>query len=149
MSEEKRMTTQIEQPIVDYKIVPSVIALPAPLERPETLTSSTYKIKTNEVSFYITVSDVEVNGRIRPYEVFINTKSVEHAPYLTCITRLISAFFRTGYPYEFIVEELKQIHDAKDGNYFKKGINYPSLIAEIGYVLEKHFTEIAAKNSTK
>lgn len=145
------MTTQIDQPITGFTVLTKEKPqpIPVPLERPETLESVTYKIKTNDVSFYITVSDAHIDGQLRPYEVFINTKSVEHAPYLTCITRLISAFFRTGYPYQFIVEELKQIHDAKEGNYFKRGVNYPSLIAEIGYVLEKHFTEIAVKNSTK
>ena len=145
------MTTQINQPIKDFKVVTQEQAQPAPepIERPEVLDSTTYKIKTNDVSFYITLSDTIINGELRPYEMFISTKSVEHTPYLTCITRLISAFFRTGYDYSFIAQELKQIHDAKDGNYFKRGVNYPSLIAEIGYLLEKHFTQIAEKNRTK
>lgn len=119
------------------------------VERPDELYSTTYKIKSLDQAFYISISDIEIDGRYAPYEIFINTKSVDHTAYLTAITRLISAFFRTGYPYQFIAEELKQIHDAKDGNYFKKGRNYPSLIAEIGYVLEQHFQQLTDKNNTK
>lgn len=116
------------------------------IERPDTLQATTYKMKSLEQTFYITIADMETPTGIRPYEMFINTKSIDHFPYLVCITRLISAFLRTGHEYNFIAKELQQIHDPKEGNYFKKGKSYPSLIAEIGHILEKHFLTIEEKN---
>lgn len=137
---------KIEQPIKAFSIKKDEakpdFLVQTTLDRPETLSSTTYKIKSLDHAFYITISDIELEGKSRPYEMFISTKSVDHYPYLVCITRLISAFLRTGHEYSFIAEELKQINDPKEGNYFKKGILYPSLIAEIGHVLENHFKNL-------
>jgi hypothetical protein len=142
------------------------------LDRPENLKSITYKLKGqgNEASYYITIADIytEIDQESqeihtendvihvdfsnaqkyhrRPYEIFINSKSVDSYAYLTTITRLISAFLRTGHDYAFIAAELKQIVDPK-GGYFKKGTFYISLIAEIGYILERHFISVAESNN--
>jgi len=144
------MPTSIEQTITSFNVKKEELPIVyAPIERPDILTSTTYKIKSLDQAFYISISDIEIEGKLYPYEIFVNTKSVNHMAYLTAITRLVSAFFRTRYPYEFIAEELKQIHDAKDGNYFKRGMNFPSLIAEIGYILGKHFQDLNSRNSMK
>ncbi len=115
------------------------------LDRPEMLFGSTYKIKTpqSEHALYITINDMILNmgtehEERRPYEVFINSKNMEHFQWVLALTRVISAVFRKGGDACFLVEELKAVFDPK-GGYFKKGGTFmPSLVAEIGCAIESH-----------
>jgi hypothetical protein len=134
---------KLEGKITAYKVsggTPPIQVNPAtkPIEREEVITGVTYKTKIQDHTYYITINDIVREGTRHPYEIFINSKNVSNYAKLTVLTRLISAFFRTGFPYTFIAEELKQIIDPT-GGYFKKGRRYESLEAELGEILEKHF----------
>ena len=117
--------------------------------RPEMLLGSTYKVKTplSEHSLYVTVNDMVLNQDTeheirRPFEVFINSKNMDHFQWIVALTRIISAVFRKGGDSTFLVEELKAVFDPR-GGYFKKGGKYmPSLVAEIGDVIEQHMIMI-------
>jgi len=119
------------------------------LDRPEMLFGSTYKIKTpqSEHALYITINDMILNmgtehEERRPYEVFINSKNMEHFQWVLALTRVISAVFRKGGDACFLVEELKAVFDPR-GGYYKKGGKYmPSIVAEIGEVIQKHLVSI-------
>jgi len=129
------MSVTIEQPIVAAEVV---IPAPERPERPAALTGATYKVKTplSEHALYITITDRDG----RPFEMFINSKSMEHFQWIVALTRVVSAVFRHGGEVTFLVEELRSVFDPK-GGYFKKGGRYmPSLVAEIGDVLETHLT---------
>lgn len=118
--------------------------------RPEMLTGSTYKIKTPmyEHAFYLTVNDIDIEtdaGFVKkPFEVFLVSKNMEQFQWISAITRLISAVFRKGGDVDFLVEELKVVFDPK-GGYFKPGTGkfMPSLVAEIGNVIEAHLAKLA------
>jgi ribonucleoside-diphosphate reductase alpha chain len=122
-----------------------VAALIAAVEpRPDELQGRTYKVRfpTIEEAFYVTINDVVTDDGVhRPFEIFINSKSVKHAEWIAALTRTISAIFRRGGDTAFIVDELKQVHSAQAGA-FIKGKYVPSLPALIGYVIEKHFKNI-------
>lgn len=161
------MAIKIEKKIVKYSVVKgedkaSVVAAPVEestaakvvqmhekLERPEVLIGSTYKIKTplTEHALYVTVNDVVLNPGTddelrRPFEVFINSKNMDHFQWIVALTRIISAVFRKGGDVTFLVEELRSVFDPR-GGYFKKGGKYmPSLVAEIGDVIERHMRMI-------
>ena len=112
--------------------------------RPIELRGKTYKIKTplTAQSLFITINDIiEPNGRIRPFEIFINSKNLQHFSWMVALTRLISAVFRRTSDPSFLVEELKCIFDP-NGGYFKKGVYVPSLAAEIGDVILDHLVSI-------
>ena len=115
------------------------------LQRPEMLFGSTYKIKTpqSEHALYITINDMILNmgtehEERRPYEVFINSKNMEHFQWVLALTRVISAVFRKGGDACFLVEELKAVFDPKGGYFKKGGVFMPSLVAEIGCAIESH-----------
>jgi len=115
------------------------------LSRPEMLFGSTYKIKTpqSEHALYITINDMILNmgtehEERRPYEVFINSKNMEHFQWVLALTRVISAVFRKGGDACFLVEELKAVFDPKGGYFKKGGVFMPSLVAEIGCAIESH-----------
>ena len=112
-------------------------------KRPEQLEGTTYKLKTSlsPDAFYVTINDLIEDGVRRPYELFINTKNLQHFSWIVAITRLISAVFRHDSTPTFLVDELKSIYDP-NGGYFKKGKYMPSLAAEIGYVVEQHLEKI-------
>jgi len=122
-----------------------VVHLTEALERPEMLLGSTYKVKTplSEHALYITINDIILNAGTehelrRPFEIFINSKNMDHFQWIVAITRIISAVFRKGGDVTFLVEELRAVFDPR-GGYFKKGGKYmPSLVAEIGDVIEAH-----------
>jgi len=113
------------------------------------LVGNTYKIKTpvTEHALYITINDVIMNEGTpqehrRPFEIFINSKNMEHFQWIVALTRVMSAVFRKGGDVTFLVEELKSVFEPS-GGYFKKGGKFvPSLVAEIGEVVEKHLQEI-------
>ncbi len=114
-------------------------------ERPEMLEGKTYKIKTplSQHAIYVTINDIVFNPktkveRRRPYEVFINSKNMEHFQWTVALTRIISAVFRKGGDSSFLVEEMEAIFDPRGGYFRKGGKLTPSLVAEIGSVLRMH-----------
>ena len=156
------MAIKISQKIVDYGIevqeeTPAapvrpkadVIQMHEKIERPETLLGSTYKIKTplSDHALYVTINDVMLNEgteheQRRPFEIFINSKNMEHFQWIVALTRIVSAVFRKGGDVTFLVEELRSVFDPR-GGYFKKGGRYmPSLVAEIGDAIESHMRTI-------
>ena len=116
-----------------------VIYMSEPLDRPRALEGQTYKLKWpgSEHAIYITVNDLLVNGHRRPFEVFINSKNMEHFAWTVALTRMISAVFRRGGDVSFVVEELKAVFDPRGGAWME-GKYVPSILAAIGGVLETH-----------
>lgn len=156
------MVKKIDKKIVAYKVhtrdepqedlasQDDVVHMHETVLRPERLMGTTYKLKTpehvSEHSLFITINDIILNeGTVhetrRPFEIFINSKSLEHYQWIVALTRIISAVFRKGGDVTFLVEELRSVFDPK-GGYWNKGKYVPSLIAEIGNVIETHLTEI-------
>ncbi|MBF0281907.1 MAG: TSCPD domain-containing protein [Zetaproteobacteria bacterium] len=158
------MATQINKKITAFEVLnknspsttivqgdtqPQTIIAPL-LERDDVLEGSTYKIKTphSEHALYITINDVIIDDPVtgathrRPFEVFINSKNMEHFMWIVALTRVISAIFRKGGDITFLVEELKAVFDPQ-GGYYKRGGKYmPSLVAEIGEVIQQHLVSI-------
>ncbi|NOQ90411.1 MAG: NrdJb [Gammaproteobacteria bacterium] len=132
-----------------------IIQMHEKLERPEMLLGSTYKIKTpqSEHALYITINDVLLNQGTehemrRPYEIFINSKNMDHFQWIVALTRIISAVFRKGGDVTFLVDELRSVFDPR-GGYFKKGGKYkPSLVGEIGDAIECHMKMIGMIEDT-
>ncbi|MFW5994511.1 MAG: NrdJb [Spirochaetia bacterium] len=124
------------------------------LERPYELYGTTYKVKTpvSDHAMYITINDIILNEgteseQRRPFEIFINSKNLDHFQWIVALTRIISAVFRKGGDVAFLVEELKAVFDPR-GGYWKTGGRYmPSLIAEIGEVIERHLVSIGLMKS--
>jgi len=164
------MNIKIEKRIVDYKVVQDqppeqkaqadqetvrekpaaeVIHMHEKIERPPMLKGYTYKLKTpgSEHAMYVTINDIILNEGTehqlqRPYEIFINSKNMDHFQWIVALTRIMSAVFRKGGDVTFLVEELRSVFDPR-GGYFKKGGRYaPSLVAELGDVIETHLKEI-------
>jgi hypothetical protein len=123
----------------------NVVHMHEKVERPDYLLGSTYKIKTplSEHALYVTINDILLNPgtpyeKRRPFEIFINSKNMDHFQWIVALTRIISAVFRKGGDVTFLVEELRSVFDPR-GGYFKKGGKYmPSLVAEIGDAIEHH-----------
>jgi hypothetical protein len=161
------MAIRIEKKIVGYKVgdrdepqqapaaapeasrEDNIVHLHEKLERPEMLIGSTYKVKTplSEHALYVTINDIVLNHGTdnelrRPFEIFINSKNMDHFQWIVALTRIISAVFRKGGDVTFLVEELRSVFDPR-GGYFKKGGKYmPSLVAEIGDAIECHMRMI-------
>jgi ribonucleoside-diphosphate reductase alpha chain len=120
-----------------------VIYMAEPLDRPQALEGTTYKLKwpDSEHAIYVTVNDVIINDHRRPFEVFINSKNMEHFAWTVALTRMISAVFRRGGDVSFVVEELKAVFDPRGGAWVQ-GKYIPSILAAIGGVLEQHMIAI-------
>jgi ribonucleoside-diphosphate reductase alpha chain len=120
-----------------------VVYMTQPLSRPEALPGQTYKIRwpDSEHALYITLNDIVQDGRRRPFEVFINSKNMEHYAWTVALTRMISAVFRRGGDVSFVVEEMKAVFDPRGGAWMD-GRYVPSLLAAIGDVIERHMIEI-------
>src|SRR5947208_848835 len=120
-----------------------VVYMTQPLSRPEALPGQTYKIRwpDSEHALYITLNDIIQDGRRRPFEIFINSKNVEHFAWTVGLTRMISAVFRRGGDVSFVVEEMKAVFDPRGGAWID-GKYVPSLLAAIGDVIEQHMIEI-------
>ncbi|WP_420862767.1 adenosylcobalamin-dependent ribonucleoside-diphosphate reductase [Algirhabdus cladophorae] len=116
-----------------------VVYLSEPLDRPNELEGQTYKVKwpDSEHAIYITINDIVLNGHRRPFEVFINSKNMEHFAWTVALTRMISAVFRRGGDVSFVVEELKAVFDPRGGAWMD-GKYIPSMLAAIGGVIERH-----------
>ncbi|MEL7163985.1 MAG: adenosylcobalamin-dependent ribonucleoside-diphosphate reductase [Pseudomonadota bacterium] len=116
-----------------------VIYMAEPLDRPNALEGQTYKVKwpDSEHALYITINDLVIGGHRRPFEVFINSKNMEHFAWTVALTRMISAVFRRGGDVSFVVEELKAVFDPRGGAWMQ-GKYIPSILAAIGGVIEQH-----------
>ena len=164
------MSIKIEKKIVSYSVVEKtdeqkdekkeipaeVVRIGEPLARPDKITGSTYKVKTpvTEHALYITINDVIMNEGTdqehrRPFEIFVNSKNMEHFQWIVGLTRVMSAVFRKGGDLTFLIEELESVFDP-NGGYYKKGGKYvPSLVAELGQVLEEHLQNIGMLKVTE
>ncbi|EEW26278.1 adenosylcobalamin-dependent ribonucleoside-diphosphate reductase [Rhodobacter ferrooxidans] len=120
-----------------------VVYLSEPLDRPQALDGATYKVKWpgSEHALYITINDILIAGHRRPFEVFINSKNMEHFAWTVALTRMISAVFRRGGDISFVVEELKAVFDPRGGAWME-GRYIPSILAAIGGVIEGHLIAI-------
>ncbi len=157
--------TRIDKKIVDYGVAGSarsrsaeseaapaqdeaesnVIRMHERLERPEVLIGSTYKVKTpvSDHAMYVTINDIVLNEgteheQRRPFEIFINSKNLDHYQWIVALTRIMSAVFRKGGDVTFLVDELKAVFDPRGGYWQPGGKFMPSIIAELGHIVEKH-----------
>ncbi|HVS23975.1 MAG TPA: NrdJb, partial [Gammaproteobacteria bacterium] len=126
-----------------------VIRMHEKLERPEVLIGSTYKVKTpvSDHAMYVTINDIVLNEgtkheQRRPFEIFINSKNLDHYQWIVALTRIMSAVFRKGGDVTFLVDELKAVFDPRGGYWQPGGKFMPSIIAELGHIVERHLTEI-------
>ena len=127
----------------------NIIQMHERIERPDVLIGSTYKIKSPMVehAMYVTINDIVLNAGTehelrRPFEVFINSKSMDHFQWIVGLTRIMSAVFRKGGDVTFLVEEMKAVFDPRGGYFKAGGVYMPSLVAEIGAVVEEHMKSI-------
>ena len=133
-----------------------VIRMHEKLERPEVLIGSTYKIKTpiSDHAMYVTINDIVLNEgteyeQRRPFEIFINSKNLDHFQWIVALTRIISAVFRKGGDVTFLVDELKAVFDPRGGYWQPGGKFMPSIIAELGHVIERHLQTIGLMRKTQ
>ena len=145
--EQARIATAAESAEQQKKA--EVVRMHESVQRPEMLVGSTYKVKTpvTEHAMYITINDIILNEGTehearRPFEVFINSKNMDNFQWVVALTRLISAVFRKGGDTTFMVEELKAVFDPKGGYFKPGGVFMPSIVAEIGYAIERHMKMI-------
>ena len=165
--------TKIDKKIVGFAVtgseradsIPAVIETPPEadskvirmherLERPEVLIGSTYKVKTpvSDHAMYVTINDIVLNEgtrheQRRPFEIFINSKNLDHYQWIVALTRIMSAVFRKGGDVTFLVDELKAVFDPRGGYWQPGGTFMPSIIAELGHIVEKHLIEIGLLKS--
>jgi hypothetical protein len=148
---ESEEDVQVESPVPAREISDDgkVVRMHEKLERPEMLLGSTYKVKTpiSDHAMYVTINDIVLNAGTeyenrRPFEIFINSKNLDHYQWIVALTRIMSAVFRKGGDVTFLVDELKAVFDPR-GGYWQPGGNFmPSIIAELGYIVEKHLRYI-------
>ena len=126
-----------------------VIQMTEQVERPDVLIGSTYKVKSPlfEHALYVTINDIVLNQGTehelrRPFEVFINSKNMDHFQWIVALTRIMSAVFRKGGDVTFLVEEMKAVFDPRGGYFKSGGVYMPSIVAEIGGVIEEHLKSI-------
>jgi len=138
-----RTTAEAEAP------VDNIIQMHERIERPEVLIGSTYKVKSPlvEHAIYVTINDIVLNAgteheQRRPFEIFVNSKSMEHFQWIVALTRIMSAVFRKGGDVTFLVDEMKAVFDPKGGYFKAGGVYMPSLVAELGSIVEEHLKSI-------
>ena len=138
-----RAKAEAELPVAD------IIHMHERIERPEVLIGSTYKIKSPlvEHAMYVTINDIVLNAGNehelrRPFEIFINSKSMEHFQWIVALTRIMSAVFRKGGDVTFLVDEMKAVFDPSGGYFKSGGVYMPSLVAELGAIVEEHLKSI-------
>ena len=126
-----------------------VIQMHERIERPEILIGSTYKIKSPlfEHALYVTINDIVLNAGTehelrRPFEIFINSKNMDHFQWIVALTRIMSAVFRKGGDVTFLVDEMKAVFDPRGGYFKAGGVYMPSIVAEIGSAVEEHLKMI-------
>ena len=126
-----------------------VVRMHEGLERPARLEGTTYKVKTpvSDHAMYVTINDIVLNQgtpdeRRRPFEIFINSKNLDHYQWIVALTRVMSAVFRKGGDVAFLVDELKAVFDPRGGYWQAGGVYMPSIIAELGCVVGEHLENI-------
>jgi len=136
---------QKKAPVMETSEDGKVVHMHEKLERPEMLLGSTYKVKTpiSDHAMYVTINDIILNPdtdyeQRRPFEIFINSKNLDHYQWIVALTRIMSAVFRKGGDVTFLVDELKAVFDPRGGYWQPGGKFMPSIIAELGHVVEKH-----------
>jgi hypothetical protein len=136
-------------PAREIKSDGNVVRMHEKLERPEMLLGSTYKVKTpiSDHAMYVTINDIVLNADTehetrRPFEIFINSKNLDHYQWIVALTRIMSAVFRKGGDVTFLVDELTAVFDPRGGYWQPGGKFMPSIIAELGYIVEKHLKYI-------
>jgi len=132
-------------PVLETSEDGKVVRMHEKLERPEMLLGSTYKVKTpiSDHAMYVTINDIILNAdtdfeQRRPFEIFINSKNLDHYQWIVALTRIMSAVFRKGGDVTFLVDELKAVFDPRGGYWQPGGKFMPSIIAELGHIVEKH-----------
>jgi hypothetical protein len=151
--ESQNQNTQTEAPVEnEFK----VIQMHEKLERPGTLIGATYKIKSPlfEHALYVTINDIVLNEGTefemrRPFEIFINSKNMDHFQWIVALTRIMSAVFRKGGDVTFLVEELKAVFDPRGGYFKAGGVYMPSIVAELGNIIEQHLRMIGLLKDTE
>ncbi len=173
------MAIKIDKPIVEYRLKDKaaeepetkpaeaaavretspdgkVVRMHEKLERPDMLRGSTYKVKTpvSDHAMYVTINDVVLNAGTehetqRPFEIFINSKNLDHYQWIVALTRIMSAVFRKGGDVTFLVDELKAVFDPRGGYWQPGGKFMPSIIAELGHIVEVHLRYIGMLPSEK
>ena len=145
----KEAAAPVAAPVVELEPASNIIQMHEKVERPEVLIGSTYKIKSPlvEHAMYVTINDIVLNPGTehelrRPFEVFINSKNMDHFQWIVALTRIMSAVFRKGGDVTFLVDEMKAVFDPRGGYLKKGGIYMPSIVAEIGGVVERHLISI-------
>jgi ribonucleoside-diphosphate reductase alpha chain len=143
VSDERREQSVGETGSTQHTGSADIVQLSEPLQRDDVLEGRTYKLKwpASDHAIYVTINDIVQDGRRRPFEVFINSKNMEHFPWTVALTRMISAVFRRGGDVSFVVEELQAVFDPRGGAWMH-GHYVPSLLAAIGDVVERHLLEI-------
>src|SRR6476620_12685032 len=133
-----------------------VVRMTEEVQRPEFLVGATYKIKTpvSDHAMYVTINDIILNEgtpyeQRRPFEIFINSKNLDHFQWIVALTRIISAVFRKGGDVAFMVDELKAVFDPRGGYWQPGGKFMPSIIAELGHVIERHLQSIGLLRKTE
>jgi hypothetical protein len=146
---EKAVEKPAEKPVRRTEADGKVVRMHEKLERPEMLLGSTYKVKTpvSDHAMYVTINDIVLNQgteyeQRRPFEIFINSKNLDHYQWIVALTRLMSAVFRKGGDVTFMVDELKAVFDPRGGYWAPGGRFMPSIIAELGHIVEKHLRYI-------
>ena len=142
-------SAQKVEPKPEPKDEGNVIRMHEKLERPEMLIGSTYKVKTpvSDHAMYVTINDIVLNEgteheQRRPFEIFINSKNLDHYQWIVALTRIMSAVFRKGGDVTFLVDELKAVFDPRGGYWQPGGKFMPSIIAELGHIVERHLINI-------
>jgi hypothetical protein len=135
--------------VIEVQPKAEVIQMHEKVERPDTLIGATYKIKSPlfEHALYVTINDIVLNADTehelrRPFEIFINSKNMDHFQWIVALTRIMSAVFRKGGDVTFLVEELKAVFDPRGGYFKAGGVYMPSIVAELGAIVEQHLKMI-------
>ncbi len=146
---EAAQSAPIAAPAPSIPKTADVIRMSEAIERPDVLIGSTYKIKSPlfEHALYVTLNDIVLNAGTahesrRPFEIFINSKNMDHFQWIVALTRIMSAVFRKGGDVTFVVEEMKAVFDPRGGYFKAGGVYMPSIVAEIGGVVEEHMKMI-------
>lgn len=151
MAQEKAALPRAGAPSAEVAMpaIAEVIQMHEKVERPDVLIGATYKIKSPliEHAMYVTINDIVLNAGTehelrRPFEIFINSKNMDHFQWIVALTRIMSAVFRKGGDVTFLVEELKAVFDPRGGYFKAGGVYMPSIVAELGNIIEQHLKMI-------
>ena len=133
----------LRKPILSTESSAAASAPVAPAPRPEALSGTTYKLKwpLTDENFYITINDVVTpEGRKRPFEIFIASRSAEHAELLSALTITLSAIMRRTEDPSFLIEDLQTVRGPQGA--WVKGHYVNGIVALIAGVMRRHLAEL-------